>query len=493
MNNTQKNKSGFLLSDRLLNFFFDVNKNATSINELMLANTYVLYGGRQSGKTRAVINIILQLMLETERNVVVFRKVGQSMDSGIVSEVKKAIQESEYFTKNLEIYERSIRVKKSSYYYNRKNRQASKANNQKIEYSQPARMDFNGLDGRGEALKGKGAYSVAFIDEAVEIMGEQYTTLRNSLSRYATKDIPFRMFICFNPRYEDDWVYDKFVKNYEQTKQIEGDKLKVLNVNYYDNPFLNEQARQNIENDKKLVEVGLLNSAEFEHIWLGKLQTIGDAFIKDNYIKKLDYNIIINKQYKFLYLSCDYAVHGGQHNDYSALCLFGVDNQNDYFLIEPHLIKGDWVLQKNKTKELVVKYFNQYKATINLLIEEAANGSPMIRELQETGFRRYCDIIPFKIAGNSKEARVEACLPHIQAGRFYIPHLHSNIDNNIDFTKHLAEYYNQLTRFPNYRNDDAVDATTQFILHYNKHFIGRQTNKTLLEYTNAALNTSGNY
>ena len=85
----------------------------------------------------------------------------------------------------------------------------------------------------------------------------------------------------------------------------------------------------------------------------------------------------------------------------------------------------------------------------HVIIEDAANGAPLIQALSQMqgfvteGIRPTLD----------KETRANAASPMFEAGRVFIP---ANVPWRLT-------YLQELTGFPGTRFDDQVDSTTQFI------------------------------
>ncbi len=88
------------------------------------------------------------------------------------------------------------------------------------------------------------------------------------------------------------------------------------------------------------------------------------------------------------------------------------------------------------------------------LVEEAANGAAVIATLK----REVSGIVPIRPQG-SKEARLHAVAPDIEAGNVYIP------DPTIASWVH--DYVEELAAFPSGENDDQVDATSQALFRLN--------------------------
>ena len=80
------------------------------------------------------------------------------------------------------------------------------------------------------------------------------------------------------------------------------------------------------------------------------------------------------------------------------------------------------------------------------LIEDAANGPAVIATLK----REISGIIPVRAAG-SKEARLHAVVPEIEAGNVYLP----------EGAPWVRDFIEEFVSFPNGANDDQVDAATQ--------------------------------
>lgn len=102
------------------------------------------------------------------------------------------------------------------------------------------------------------------------------------------------------------------------------------------------------------------------------------------------------------------------------------------------------------------------KATAKL-IEDSANGPAILAQLQH----EVAGMIPIKTKGQSKDQRLQACIPLIAAGNVYIPgKRRPDGDYEID-QLWVAEYIEELAAFPNGTHDDQLDATTQ-ALNYMK-------------------------
>lgn len=95
------------------------------------------------------------------------------------------------------------------------------------------------------------------------------------------------------------------------------------------------------------------------------------------------------------------------------------------------------------------------------IIEEKANGAAVIRILH--------DSVPGLIAFNpdkygDKLARLNACLPDIEAGNVYLPHPR--------LASWVAVFVDELLKFPNDEHDDQVDSMTQMLIRWARRHGG---------------------
>jgi len=83
-------------------------------------------------------------------------------------------------------------------------------------------------------------------------------------------------------------------------------------------------------------------------------------------------------------------------------------------------------------------------------VEEAANGAALIDTLK----REIAGIVPIRPKG-SKELRAQAVSPQIESGNVWIP--------DPSLAPWIGDYVQEWAEFPNGKNDDQVDASTQAI------------------------------
>lgn len=95
---------------------------------------------------------------------------------------------------------------------------------------------------------------------------------------------------------------------------------------------------------------------------------------------------------------------------------------------------------------------SRYPQAVAKLIEESANGVAILQVMQH----EVRGMIPVKTKGQSKDQRLEAVKPLINAGNVYLP-------EEIDGSKHpwVWEFVEECAAFPRGTHDDQLDAMTQ--------------------------------
>ncbi|MCR5369967.1 MAG: phage terminase large subunit [Clostridium sp.] len=141
-------------------------------------------------------------------------------------------------------------------------------------------------------------------------------------------------------------------------------------------------------------------------------------------------------------ISVDASFKGDDTSDYVSIQVWGKRAQ-DYYL--------RYCLNKRlnfpDTLEAIRTIYRLFPRARQVLIEEAANGPAIIQTLQ-----REMLIIPVTPLGG-KISRVNAVSPAIESGHVFLP--------DPAKTPWVADYIDQWTAFPNSKNDDMVDATSQ--------------------------------
>lgn len=155
-----------------------------------------------------------------------------------------------------------------------------------------------------------------------------------------------------------------------------------------------------------------------------------------------------------VYQSWDMAVKEGETNDYSV-CTTWLVRDGEYYLLDLFRGRLTFPLLRQKLWELAQEW-----RVDRVLIEDAANGSPLLQELTRDKPRE------FKVHGvqpeRDKGCRFATATPVMEQGKVFMP-------ANAPWLRTLME---ELLVFPNGKYDDQVDSVSQFLnWHRNRNTV----------------------
>jgi predicted phage terminase large subunit-like protein len=159
-------------------------------------------------------------------------------------------------------------------------------------------------------------------------------------------------------------------------------------------------------------------------------------------------------------MSCDTASKTKAHNDFSAFVCVG-ERQGSYYILDVVRFKYSEPTLLN----IISDFYFKWKPHM-LLIEDKSSGEGLINWINRDGLKnRQTNIIARPLIKaitphGSKEERVSACLYLFQEKRVFFPKT----------AEWLIDYESELSNFPNVKNDDRCDATSQ-ALNYLKNRI----------------------
>lgn len=210
------------------------------------ASIKILYGGRASSKSYDTAGILLYLASKYKLRILCIRKYQNKIEESVYALLKELILSEEYFKQNFTILQSSIRCNSTG-----------------------SEFIFFGLHRSIDEVVGLQGINVTWCEEAHSIQEKEWNRLRPTILR---QENSFCIMV-FNPQYDTDFVYRNFVmKKREDTL--------VRHINYTDNPFLSNSAKDLIAMDKKH-----LDEDEFNHIYLGYPKSENqDSFIKRSWI-----------------------------------------------------------------------------------------------------------------------------------------------------------------------------------------------------------------
>ena len=151
----------------------------------------------------------------------------------------------------------------------------------------------------------------------------------------------------------------------------------------------------------------------------------------------------LNKPAKFdlVFQSWDTANKATELSDHSVCTTWGY-HQGNLYLLDVLRMR----LEYPELKRLISTH-GQAHGPKNILIEDKASGTQLIQELQRERVHSITRYTPTL----DKIMRMHSVTPTIENGLVYLP----------EKAEWLAPYLHELTTFPNGKNDDQVDSTSQ--------------------------------
>jgi predicted phage terminase large subunit-like protein len=151
-------------------------------------------------------------------------------------------------------------------------------------------------------------------------------------------------------------------------------------------------------------------------------------------------------QIKRTVVSVDAANTAKERSDFTVIGVWQEDVQGRHYLL-------DVIRERIEFTELCTKIDTVCKRheADSLLVEAKGNGLAYVQLKQNGG--APCALIPIEVGTQSKEFRFDKVSPMFEAGIVYLP----------ERAVWLAAYEKELIAFPNGKNDDQVDMTSQYL------------------------------
>lgn len=202
----------------------------------------VLHGGRDSSKSHSIARFLIIKALEKKVNILCTRYIQKSIETSSYALLVAIIRKYE-FNNLFQILDNKIRCLKTG-----------------------SEITFEGLYRNLDNIKSKEGINYCWIEEAKNVSYDAYNILFPTLRAEGSQFL-----ISFNPDQLDDPVYDMFITHKHP------DSL-VIEVNYYDNPFLSETSRKEIEYMKNA------DPEKYKHVYLGQIRTTSESRILHNIV-----------------------------------------------------------------------------------------------------------------------------------------------------------------------------------------------------------------
>lgn len=185
-----------------------------------------------------------------------------------------------------------------------------------------------------------------------------------------------------------------------------------------------------------------LNEREFAALYQQSPYIRGGNILKSDWWRYYDTkDIDIEKDFQSIIISVDSAYKAEQHNDPTAIGVFGLHHNSDIYLLDVFRKRIEYPDLKRKLIQLNTHW--RGKGLRAIYIEDKSSGQSVIQELRrESGL----SIIPNKVS-NDKLTRLLTVTPMIQGGRVLLPSQALWLDT----------FLQECVEFPNSKHDDQID------------------------------------
>lgn len=178
--------------------------------------------------------------------------------------------------------------------------------NETITSASGSEFLFKGLRFDPLGIKSTEGVDICWVEEAQSVSSDSWAILIPTIRKEGSE-----IWVTFNPGEESDPTYQRFIVT-------PPDDSITVEVNYYDNPYLPETLRKEMEYCKRI------DYEAYEHIWLGKPKSIGDSVIFRNRYRVEAFPDDLWQQADRLFFGADF----GFANDPSTLIrMFMIDTR----------------------------------------------------------------------------------------------------------------------------------------------------------------------
>jgi len=178
--------------------------------------------------------------------------------------------------------------------------------NESITSASGSEFLFKGLRFDPLGIKSTEGVDICWVEEAQSVSSDSWAILIPTIRKEGSE-----IWVTFNPGKESDPTYQRFIVT-------PPDDSITVEVNYYDNPYLPETLRKEMEYCKRV------DYEAYEHIWLGKPKSISDSVIFRNRYRVEAFPDDLWQQADRLFFGADF----GFANDPSTLIrMFMIDTR----------------------------------------------------------------------------------------------------------------------------------------------------------------------
>ncbi|USM11469.1 terminase large subunit [Citromicrobium phage vB_CbaS-RXM] len=196
---------------------------------------------------------------------------------------------------------------------------------------------------------------------------------------------------------------------------------------------------------------GKMTAPSWNSLYQGTPIDIDGGMVSKGWFKEYE-SLPAKEDIKRITLSVDTASKQNERNDFTVIGVWFQDRHNNHYLADVYRDQPTFP----KLEEQIASMATRWKAN-SILVEDKGNGTAYIQNHHGKS-TAPAPIIAIEVGQNSKEFRFDKVTPMIESGQVYLP-------KNASW---LPDYLKELVAFPNGKNDDQVDMTSQYLDHARK-------------------------
>lgn len=220
---------------------------------------------------------------------------------------------------------------------------------------------FEGLHTNVDQIKSMENIDIAYVEEAHNVSEESWDLL---IPTIRAKDS--EIWVVFNPRYEDDATYRRFVID-------PPDDIQIVKINYTENPFCPAVMIAEAEELKRK------NPQKYREVWLGECQKDNENALwkRESMIQPFRVKAAPADLDRIV-VAVDPAVTKKESSDLTGIVVCGckkIRGEMNYYILDDRSLNGS----PNEWASTAVNAYNEYEA--DRIVAEVNQGGDMVQQI----------------------------------------------------------------------------------------------------------------
>ena len=330
------------------------------------------YGGRGSAKTRTfakmtAVKAYIWARAGLEGVILCGRQYMNSLDESSLEEIKAAIRSEPWLNDYFDIGEKYVRT-----------------------ICGRIRYVFSGLDRNIDSVKSKARILLCWVDEAEPVSELAWMTLIPTLREEVSE-----LWVTWNPK-------DKQSATHKRFRVSTDPRMKVVEMNYQDNPWFPDVLNRTRLKDKKE------RPTDYAHVWEGDFQSVAEGALWSR--KTLDASFVEDlPEFTRIVVAIDPATTSKEESAETGIVVCGIGFDGISYVIDD--VSGRY--SPSEWARKAIQVYHNYEA--DRIIAEVNQGGDMVKHTLETVESN----IPITMvrASRGKQARAEPVAALYEEGK----------------------------------------------------------------------------